>query len=272
MGRRQYPFDEAKVLTFLEQGRGTGSGEAYRPWLTIQDVPSRGRSHRPWGILTNREHQLLSDGEWKCFMQFEVDPTVIDIREQFPMRRFDTMRAATALGIDHPTTLDGTPYVLTVDFLITRQLGEARTLEPYTFKFSFEVLGPRDRNLLRIADAYWEQRGLSLRYIDETFFCEPLIRNYDAIRGFYSIAELQVCAEVDTGRIAEELRREIRLLRFASLRELCRHIDAKLDAPADASFTVMRHLLVHREIYTDLRHPVGLENRPLTDFTASSPA
>ena len=62
MTRRRYVFDEARVQRFLAEGRGTGDGPHYRPWLQVQDVSSMGRSHRPFGIKTQRVHHLLSDG------------------------------------------------------------------------------------------------------------------------------------------------------------------------------------------------------------------
>lgn len=34
---------------------------SYKPWLTIQDVASHGRSHRIAGIRTGRVHHFLSD-------------------------------------------------------------------------------------------------------------------------------------------------------------------------------------------------------------------
>lgn len=117
MGRRKYQFTEAKVRKYLAEGRGTGDGANYKPWLTVYDLPSRGRSHRIYGIKTGRVHHLLSDGEWKSFLRFEFDDSVLDIREQFPLDRRQTMRVARDLGYAHPITTDGTPYVMTIDFL-----------------------------------------------------------------------------------------------------------------------------------------------------------
>lgn len=34
------------------RGRGSGSGKDYRPWLTVRDLSSKGRSHRVMGHLT----------------------------------------------------------------------------------------------------------------------------------------------------------------------------------------------------------------------------
>ena len=55
----RYGFDEAKIARFRKEGRGDGSGADYTPWLTVRDVPSRGRSHRIAGVVTGRVHQAL---------------------------------------------------------------------------------------------------------------------------------------------------------------------------------------------------------------------
>ncbi len=63
MAKRRYSFDEDKLVRFTKEGRGQGTGGNYKPWLTIQDVPSRGRAARPTGWKTGRVHHFLSDIE-----------------------------------------------------------------------------------------------------------------------------------------------------------------------------------------------------------------
>lgn len=175
MARRRYVFTEQRVQNFIAQGRGQGQGSSYRPWLQIQDVPSLGRSHRPFGIKTRRVHHFLSDGEWKSFLKFEADASVVDIREQFPMDRLQTLRAAMKLGYKHPVTSDGTPYVMTVDFLITRRVDGQQWVEPFTFKYSPSTLSKRDSELIEIAEVFWQSNGFALRVIDENLFDEELV-------------------------------------------------------------------------------------------------
>ena len=81
MARRRYAFDEGKIARFQKEGRGRGT--SYKPWLTIQDVASHGRSHRIAGIKTGRVHHFLSDIERDAFYQFDWADTVTDIREHY---------------------------------------------------------------------------------------------------------------------------------------------------------------------------------------------
>lgn len=46
MARRRYAFDEDRIALFHKEGRGTGRGDNYKPWLTVQDLRSSGRVHR----------------------------------------------------------------------------------------------------------------------------------------------------------------------------------------------------------------------------------
>jgi len=111
MARRGTSFDEAKIAHFTKEGRGIGCGADYKPWLTVQDVPSTGREHRVFGVKTGRIHHLLSDIEW-C-------EGVLDIREQFPLDREATGRNAESIGVRHPQdVVSKVPMVMTADFVV----------------------------------------------------------------------------------------------------------------------------------------------------------
>lgn len=43
MPKRQTGWTEAKISRYLKEGRGQGELALYKPWLTVQDVPSMGR-------------------------------------------------------------------------------------------------------------------------------------------------------------------------------------------------------------------------------------
>ena len=270
MGKRRYAFTENKTVKYILEGRGTGSGADYLPWLRVQDLPSRGRSHRVWGILTQRVHHLLSDGEWKCFLRFEADRCTRDIREQFPLSRRETMQIAHTLGIRHPTTLDGTPYVMTTDFMVRKEVNGARIIEPHSFKYSTEKLTKRQKDLLKIAEVYYEKRGLRLRHTDESFFCDSLIQSFDSVRSLHSLEGLDVTGAVEPATLAEELYRGLRQRLSAKLGAFSLEIDAKCSAPLGAAWAIARHLIARRLVTTDLFNPVPLQCRPLHAFTLSA--
>ncbi|WP_245233256.1 hypothetical protein [Paenibacillus maysiensis] len=49
MSKRATGWTEDKIAKYLKEGKGQGEGKHYKPWLSIQDVPSSGRSHRSRG-------------------------------------------------------------------------------------------------------------------------------------------------------------------------------------------------------------------------------
>ncbi|GAA0463647.1 hypothetical protein GCM10008935_19210 [Alkalibacillus silvisoli] len=57
----------SKVDKWIKEGRGTGSGADYQPWLKVQDVSSLGRSTRLKGTKAGRQHEFLSDLERNYF-------------------------------------------------------------------------------------------------------------------------------------------------------------------------------------------------------------
>lgn len=73
MSRYHYAFTEAKHKRFLKEGRGQGEGDQYIPWLKVQDIPSRGLSHRVPSWKVKRLIHLLSNLELRGFFVAEWD-------------------------------------------------------------------------------------------------------------------------------------------------------------------------------------------------------
>jgi len=117
----------SEIEKWIKEGRGTGSGKDYKPWLNIQDVSSLGRSSRLKGIKTGRQHEFLSDLERNYFHITEFSDYVIDIKEQFPLLpQEETLLIAEELGITHPKNpKTGEPIVITTDFLLIVEKGVA---------------------------------------------------------------------------------------------------------------------------------------------------
>ncbi len=120
MGRRKLECI-ADYERALRNGFGFGCGEDYVPWYRAQDVPSRGRATKLPGITVHRQHHLLSDHEKRFFLCAEYQPSVIDIREQFPLLPIDLVeRIADQAGIPCPKHRKSKDIrVLTTDFLLT---------------------------------------------------------------------------------------------------------------------------------------------------------
>lgn len=64
---------------------GKGVRESCTPWIKIWDIGSKGVSHLVPGVELQRTHHLLSNAERDFHLILEQDPSIIDIREQFPL-------------------------------------------------------------------------------------------------------------------------------------------------------------------------------------------
>ena len=71
MARKSYGTSEVKFQKWIKDGRGSGRGIEYKPWITVRDLPSEGRSHRIFGHKSQRTHHLLSDLELAVFLLLE---------------------------------------------------------------------------------------------------------------------------------------------------------------------------------------------------------
>ncbi|OYQ89098.1 hypothetical protein B9T10_07315 [Wohlfahrtiimonas chitiniclastica] len=47
---------EKQQEKWVKEGRGSGEGSLYKPWITVRDIPSSGRSHRVYGYKSRRTH------------------------------------------------------------------------------------------------------------------------------------------------------------------------------------------------------------------------
>ena len=99
MTGKKYVNTELQNQKWLREGRGSGHGSDYKPWLTVRDLSSQGRSHRVFGHKSQRTHHLLSDLELAVFLLLEWSRSTQDIREQFPLRLEDTKALALESGI-----------------------------------------------------------------------------------------------------------------------------------------------------------------------------
>jgi hypothetical protein len=94
----------------------------------------KGRIHRIKGCVTGRVHHLLSDLGAKVFYAFDFSPSVLDIREQFPLLPLeDTLAIAEECRVSHPAD-PGTkhPVVMTTDLLVINQVYRLSESSPWS--------------------------------------------------------------------------------------------------------------------------------------------
>jgi hypothetical protein len=252
MSRRKYVIDEKRAAKFASEGRGQGEGADYKPWLTIQDVPSRGRSHRLLGISTGRIHHLLSDLELALFLLLDWQPYTVDLREQFPLDLDTTQDIADRIHIRHPR-MPGTPQpmVMTTDLVQDLRTGDGVVTRAFSVKHAGELEKPRVLQKLEIEWRYWQEQRIPWCIVTRAELPRQLIGNIAWIHGFFSPAGIDekvlALVPIFLNEIATAPRRQLSLAGF------CSQMDARHGLPPGSGLTLMRHLLATRKITCDMR-------------------
>lgn len=177
MAKHNRVWNESQYRRYLAEGRGQGTMENYKPWIQIQDFPSKGIVSRVKGRKTGRVHHLMSNLELWFFYLLEWSEITLDIREQYPLDDIaEAISVAEEAGIRYPyDNFSGFPYVMTSDFMITVNGGlTARAVKPTS-----ELAKRRVREKLEIERRYWERRGISWKLVTEKEIPRTKVRNIE---------------------------------------------------------------------------------------------
>lgn len=253
----------SRIEKWIKEGRGSGIGSEYKPWLNIQDVSSQGRSTRLRGIKTNRQHEFLSDLERNYFYLTEYSDFVVDIREQFPLLPLEeTIIIADELGIKHPTDpKTNEPVVMTTDFLLTVDKGEGFVELARTIKMKDELLKERVIEKFEIERVYWERRQIDWGIVTELEIPKEMARNISYIHDYYNLQHYDAFQDLSPQHI-EDLAMALlqRLLESSqSVREITNVFDKETHMPLGSSMTLFYHLLVQKIIRVDMLEPLNVE-------------
>jgi hypothetical protein len=183
----QRPLTEDVIAMRYAEGRGTGVGAEYKPWITEADLPAK-KAHKTRGFcsLTNRRTINLSDVETHVRYYYETAPGVTDIREQFPLDREITRRIARELGIQHPRDPKSkTDIVMTTDLLVDYlPLEGPPQLLPRSVKEEKSFGNFNDAEHGEIERRYWGLKGHQWKLVTNAppYMPTPLKENLERFR------------------------------------------------------------------------------------------
>ena len=262
MARFKYGWTEEKIERFIKDGRGTGRGKDYTPWLTTQDVPSRGRSHRVALPKTGRQHHFLSDNEFYAFLDMALDADVTDIREQYPLDRKETIAIAAAKKIKHPA-YKGTPIVMTTDFVETRMGPHGYSERAISIKPDEELKEGRTIEKLEIERSYWSRRGVPwfIRLASDLKTTRSLNLEWIFDNTLEGDAD-----PIDEENVLQQLPAGLDLHHDQPIREMCTWLDSRLQFEPGRALQITRRLLGSRRVIVDLTKPM-LSEQPCKNFT-----
>lgn len=249
MSGKKLKHPELKFAKWVREGRGSGRGRDYKPWLTVRDVPSQGRSHRIFGHKAQRTHHLLSDLELAVFLLLEWHPDTTDIREQFPLPIEATLAMAEEAGIRHPA-VSGVPQYMTTDFRVS-------TSDPNRPEFALQaktdadLSQPRSVEKLELERRYWAALGVPWFIITEKDIPAAVINN---IKWLYPAQEDQIAI----GELRERLTFYAHCFREKpdhTLISIAKSLDTAYHLDPGESLLELRQLLARRLFLFDIRTP-----------------
>lgn len=270
---------QARIDRRLREGRGKGEGSDYKPYLSIRDVPSIGRSHRDIDLSGGRTTHYLSDLEYRfaaiaCWLL-----PVRDLREQYPLPLEETRAIATACGYPHtrdPRTKEDD--VATTDILLTLETPDGSRDLACSIKHSQELGGARTLEKLEIERRWWTRRGVPWVLVTEQEISQPLADNILNLRHYYRVDDRLSLTDEILAVLIDELSHII-ARQDMPLSHAAFDCDERLGQPPGTSLTIAYHLLATRRWHTDLRQlldpsrPLKLLPSPVpTPFTPTAPA
>lgn len=253
MAKRRYGFDDEKLARFLKEERGQGHGKNYRPWLTIQDVSSLGRSSRIHSRKTGREHHLLSDIETALFLLLDWSDSVTDIREQFPLDRDETRRIAADMGVRHPADAQSrTDIVMTTDFVVNVLTGDTITVAARSVKPASELDKTRTLEKQEIERRYWRVKGVDWGLVTDLDLPAQRIKN---LRWLHEMQSLQHMTAPHPDYWDDRCDRFLDCLPQATgmtTKQFVRLLESTQGFAIGEALTVIRHLAANKRIGIDL--------------------
>lgn len=253
MAKYRRDWSQATFNKYLKEGRGQGHGAEYKPWITIHDFPSHGRSHRALGWKTRRVQHFLSDHEIRYLHLLDWSDSVTDIREQFPLIEYGiTQEIAKDMGVKHPIdTASGFPYVLTTDFLISIY-SDGKTVEiARTVKPARELESTRVIEKFEIERRYWIAKGIDWGIVTEHEIPRTLAANIDVIHSAYN---LEATPEMDVPNLlllAKMLKDRLRTSN-GSISGVATKLDEEMNLSGGTSLVVFKHLVARKEVLLDM--------------------
>lgn len=162
------------------EGRGTGSGKDYKPYIQAREFGSLGTCANPIDWKTGRTVELLSQGEAAFWYISRWDDVVLDIQEQYPLDLNETLCIADTLGVKHPHDRETR---MTSDFLVTYK---NRTQRVFSLKSDRGVLeDERSLQKLLIEKLFWKHRGISFKLVFKSDLNMTLFRNIRFVVEYY---------------------------------------------------------------------------------------
>lgn len=263
MAKRNRENRPDKYEKWIKEGYGQGIGKEYKPWLTIQDVPSKGRVTRVHGIKIDRQHDVFSDKERNYLYILEFADCVKDIREQYPLFPLEqTMAIAEELGIEHPKDpITGENIIMTTDFLITIEKNGQLLQVARTIKSPEELDKYRQIEKFEIERRYWLMKGIDWGIVTDNEINETFASNIGNLRSCIKLENISYFENL-TAKYIEKLSKTFKSLIVGteiSVRDIASDFDDKMMLTPGTAISIFKHLIITKQIEIDLFKKINID-------------
>jgi hypothetical protein len=198
----------------------------------------------------------MSKLEWLYFLILEWSPTVVDIREQYPLELKETLVIAERLGIVHPVDPKTRhPIIMTTDFLISIRSGVTKRDQARTIKPSEKLKSKRVHEKFEIERVYWESRNIDWGIVTEYEINKVVAQNVAWLHPHFYTDELPTIAGNRLKALETVITREI-LKGTLPLSAVTDASDRQFNLPPGSSLAVVRHSLANRRWLVDMTEPI----------------
>lgn len=259
-------FSRKRHERWIKEGRGMGTGAAYKGWLQYGDFPSLGNTLRHKESRHGRGVLALSKLEQDLLAVLECNPNVVAIYDQVPLNLDDTQAIATEIGVPHPVAdRSRYPFVMTSDFLIDLKTPGGIIQVPIQAKFVDDLRNHTEYRKVEIERRYWLDRGLKLRLVTETPRCLPtiLVANARSLMAhrFTEDHDAESGAKLSWAqRCAMVLHAVHKTERPTTLNELAHGLAQRTSSAIEDFTTPIQHLIFTHELPCDLSKPSLLQH------------
>lgn len=256
-------WTEAKFKRFLAEGRGQGKKEQYRPWLTVSDIPSRGRSTRIFSHKANRIVHLLTDTQLRYFYLLEWSEAIIDINEQYPCLHMETIHDQLDENlvkrlIDKQT---GIPHVMLTTFLVSAINDQGMEYQfARTLKDAAELEKKATIERLELQRLYWKSRNVDFGIVTSNEIPVQRSKNIEWVMPAFNLEEFGLTKH-ETIQYAEQLIDCIAAT-DNSLSSILNSFDRQMRTEVGTGLLIFRHLIASRRIQINLDMEMNLERTP----------
>lgn len=255
MGATYNRFSDNQISKKINSGCGRGEKNSYKPWLSIREFTSSGRSHRVLCNTSGRLLHLFSDLEFLYSCLLDWNENISDIRERFPLVTEDVCQISEEANL--PIIFcDSVPQVRFSDFLVD-DASHASGQYAIDVRYSKDLAKPSVLEFIELQRRYWYSKGIGFFVATERNIPSTVLDNLKWLLPLEEKVELD-----DVYLVGHYKFYRAQMSRFPENKiiDFMKHIDTQYSMRIGESLFILRRLLASRFISFDLKKPFKLLN------------